>query len=53
MVGGYRTLWFEPRTPPHVVHIRCLFFCLRESCVTLLGNLVECITLGVRRLSRG
>ena len=41
MGGGYRILTFELRTPSHVVHTRCLNFCLIEICVTLLGILVE------------
>ena len=38
---GFRTLCFESRTPSHLVHIRCLFFCLSEFLVTLLGNSIE------------
>ena len=52
MGDGYISLRFEPRTLSHVVHTRCLIFCLSEICLTLLGILVECITLGVRRLSK-
>ena len=41
MVGGYRTLCLELRPPSHLVHTRCLFFCLSGFKVILLGNLVE------------
>ena len=41
MGGGYRSLRFEPRTPSHIVHTRCLIFFLSEICVTLLGISVE------------
>ena len=41
MVGGYRSLRFEPITLSHVVHTRCLIFYLSDICVILLGNLVK------------
>ena len=37
MGGGYTSLRFKLKTPSHVVHTRCLIFCLSEICVTLLG----------------
>ena len=41
VVGGYRTLCLESRPLSHLVHTRCLFFCLSWFWLILLGNLVE------------
>ena len=37
MVGGYRSLRFEPRTLSHIVHTRSLIFYLSEICVISLA----------------
>ena len=37
MDGGYKSLTFEPRALSHIVHTKCLIFCLSEICVTILG----------------
>ena len=41
MVGDYRSHKFELRTLSHVVHTRCLIFCLSEILVIVLGVSVD------------